>query len=716
MPSYRTYGPWTSGGNRAMRLRHDITVGTPAVGASTVAVSLTVTVETRYGWRDNSAHYTRSGALGSTSSTRHLSVATNGSAMLESISGSLPIYADGAHTVAIATTLSGISYLGGATASHTTTVPLPGRVSGLPGRPAPQAVLRSDAEAVISWGATDQADRYYVEQWSEAHQRWTRLGTVHGTSVTDYGLSPNNRYKWRVAAGNAHAESAWAETGGVRTTPNAPRLSVGRADQRVEVAITSAARYPQHWYLERSIDGGSWQYWTQDDGESGVASMVPAPGQMVQFRGRSGVKEGGQRWSAWTATAQVLALTPPNAPTLISPTGTMSVHDSIDLTWRHETRDLTGQTAAEVRWRRVGTSNWTTRSVVTAQHLVVQLATGLWEWQARTKGEHADFGPWSAVHGFRVAPPPQVAITSPTSGATIRSNRLAVTARYQDPGGPAADWTARLLDATGAILETLTGAGEPRSFAFTRTLSNHATYQVWLRVTSSTGLAGEAGPVQVATLFTPPATPTARAEFDEPRGVVVVTASQGDSSPGTPGAASLLVEVSRDGGATWQPLGPAALPSGTVTDPTPRLGGEVSYRVIATSTLPSDATSEPVTVGTHTLRSWLTPDGGEALELGGDLSIQETQRQEMRLETYLGDQRPTPHWGQPKPVRLQIAFRTAPGVGAPRTAWARLLGRRLWFRDPEGRRHRCVIDGDIQHTQTGPAITAWSMTLVVVDE
>lgn len=183
MPSYRTYGPWTSGGNRAMRLRHDITVGTPAVGASTVAVSLTVTVETRYGWWDNNAQYSRSGALGSASATRHLSVGTNGSTVVESISGSLPIYADGAHTVAVATSLGGISYLGGVTASHSTTFPLPGRVSGLPGRPAPSAQLRSDTEAVISWGATDQADRYYVEQWSEAHQRWVRLGTVHGLSL-----------------------------------------------------------------------------------------------------------------------------------------------------------------------------------------------------------------------------------------------------------------------------------------------------------------------------------------------------------------------------------------------------------------------------------------------------------------------------------------------------------------------------------------------------
>ena len=65
-----------------------------------------------------------------------------------------------------------------------------------------------------------------------------------------------------------------------------------------------------------------------------------------------------------------------------------------------------------------------------------------------------------------------------------------------------------------------------------------------------------------------------------------------------------------------------------------------------------------------------------------------------------------------------MGFRTAgPGeeIGSSEALWRLLHGRRLLYRDPEGRVYRCILDGDLTVTQTRHAIAAWSLTLAVID-
>ena len=698
MPTYTDYGAWapSSSASKRMRLRFDWSIGTPAVGASTVAVSLIISVEAGYGFWDNNASYSRSGALGSASGQQSVSVSTNGSTVIERLAGSLPIYQSGPHQVAVAASLSGIGYIGSSvTASHTSTVTLPGRVSGLPGRPAPSASLRSDTEAVVSWGATDQADRYYVEQWSEAHQRWTRLGTVHGTSVVDYGLSPNNRYKWRVCAGNAHAESAWAETGGVRTTPNAPRLAVSRSGQSIEVALTSAARYPQHWYLERRIDGGQWQYWTQNDGSSGLASMVPAPGQTVQFRGRSGVSEGGQRWSAWTTTGVIPALTPPNPPTLLQPSGVVSNVEPTRLLWRHESRDLTGQSAAEVRWQRPGVGSWETRAINgDAGFVEVPLSSGAWVWQARTRGAHADWSGWSQLAGFRVAPPPQVTITSPRPGGTVNTNRIRIAAQGVEASAEwrITGWEAQLHDLTdGHLVASWSGGGQPGTITAPALAADMHRHRASVRARSGSGLWSEWARVEFLVDYAEPAAPKATGRFLEEEGAVVIDAT---AQPGAVPTTLLRVDVSRDSGISWEGVGVIPYPGGSVTDATPQLGQAVSYRVVAVSELPTESAPAVVTVGTQTRRVWLLGDDGTKAHLVLDMDLQLSHSQELVLAEYESDGvevYPTPHYGRGRGAQMQFSGALTPRHGSPLEVWLRLLGQRVWWRDPSGTRWRATI-------------------------
>lgn len=719
MAGYASYGPWvpSAGASKRMRLKFEWNVATPQPGASTVAVTLTVSVQAGNWFWDGQARYTRSGAMGSSDRTIRIDVRpSGGSTIIERVTKDLPIYSTGAYMIAAAASLSGVDYIGsGVTASHTSSIPLPGQSSGMPGRPAPTASYVSDDRATISWGATDLAERYYVERWDEANQRWDKLGVVYGTSVTDWGLSPNNRYKWRVCASNGGLESAWAETGGIRTTPNAPGLSVTREGQQIVATVMSSANYPQHWYLERSIDGGSWQYWTQDDGRDGKASMTPGPGQTVRIRARSGVSEGGQRWSQWTTSDVVLALTPPNPPTLVSPVGVASVDSAIPLVWRHNPRDLTAQTAAEVQWQAVGDQSWATQQISGPDEIYnVWLVRGRWNWRARTKGLHSDWGGWSNPQGFRAAAPPRVTIDNPTPGQVLDTNRLSVSYTASDPEGEAiVSWQAQLEDRTDSKRTEWSGEGNPGVVTAPAILLDGHSYEVRLRILSGSGLWSDWATVAFNVDYAEPAQPLVVARFIEVEGVVTidVTAQKGDID-----TESMRVEVSRDRGATWQLLAQIPAPHGVVTDPIPRLGSDMPYRVTAVSSLPSESPPVEVTVDTMTDRLWLNPDGGVPLYAIGDLSIQPEVKQETKLEHYLGASYPTPHWGEARTATIKLSFRTCPGVGSEEELWLALLGRRITYRDPESRVYRTVLDGELSQQQTRRSFKAWSLTLAVIDD
>ena len=724
---YRTYGPWvpSSGAAKRMRLRFEWSVATPSPGATTVPVTLIVSVEAGNWFWDGQARYSRSGALGSRNQSIRVEVRpSGGSTVIDRVTTDVPIYADGAYMISASASLSGVDYIGaGVTASHTSSIPLPGRVSGTPGAPRPVAQYVSDDRAVISWGATDLADRYYVEQWSEAHQRWWRLGTVYGTSITDYGLSPNNRYKWRVAAGNSSAyDSPWNETGGIRTTPNAPILRVVRKASTLEVHITSNAAYAQNWQLERRRNGGSWEYWTQLEGESNYATMQGDGNDVWEFRGRSGVVEGGQRWSAWTVTDPVRPLAAPNAPTLLAPVGIVSTDASTLFRWRHDPRDLTEQTAAEFRWRRADATDWEPARQATppnsSEYAAIPLQVGEYVWQCRTKGQHPDWGPWAEPVGFTVAAPPRFTITSPAEGETLRTNLLTVQvdATESNPDWQIDSWEARLTHPDGQLVTEWRGVGHPTSIECPYRLADDTRYQVAVRLHSTSTLWTQWRDVQFAVDYAEPAKPLLVAVFREPEGNVALTAEAQD---GEIAAARLRIEYSRDHGRTWHRLAEGDAPTLQATDPLPRLGDEMSYRAVAISALPSESQPTETTIGTPTDRLWINPDGAPAVWALGDLSIQPSTQQEMKLEHYLGAAYPTPHWGEQRTTTVRLGFRTLGRVddslGPTEEAWTVLLGRRLTYRDPEGRILRCVLEGDMSIQQTRRGLQAWSMTLAVID-
>jgi len=217
--------------------------------------------------------------------------------------------------------------------------------------------------------------------------------------------------------------------------------------------------------------------------------------------------------------------------------------------------------------------------------------------------------------------------------------------------------------------------------------------------------------------YAEPAKPALAAVFQETEGNVALVA---EAQEGEIATARVRIEYSRDHGRTWQRLAEGDAPTLHATDPFPRLGDEMSYRAIAISALPSESVPAETTIPTPTDRLWINPDGAPAVWALGDLSIQPATRQEMKLEHYLGATYPTPHWGEQRTATIRLGFRTLGRVdatiGPPEEAWMVLHGRRLTYRDPEGRILRCVLDGDLAVSQTRRNIQSWSLTLAVIDD
>lgn len=698
MATYVTYGPWapSSGASKRMRIRITWVMSDPRPGDTTVSVSVQIALEAGYRFWDNSAQYARSGTFGSRSENRPVRVdVTGGYTVLESFSDTFPLRPQG-YDISCAASLSGVDYIGGGVrAFHESTLWIPAHGSARPNTPSPGAYRITDRAIRVEWPAVPLATHYRIERWVESDKAWTRIGTIYGTSYVDYGVWENDQFRYRVDAWNGALDSSWGESNYIRTTPSQPSLNISRIGGNIRVELRHNARYPQRWQLERRVNGGEWRSWLSGGDGAAVGEMTPQPGETWQFRGRTGTGVGAELWSTWAVSEDVPALVPPAAPTLLAPIGTISSEEQAVLTWRHEPIDRTPQQQAEIQYRAATApaDAWQTATVTgSVQELRVPLTVGDWVWRARTRGLHADPGPWSPLAGFTVALPPTVTIDSPQDGQTVEASRLTVTYTATDPGG-------------AAILgydATLTDSGESRQVAAWQDRSHPGRieaparledghdYVYAMRVQSGTGLWSQWVRVSIHVDYADPAVPTISARWVEEEGYVVVTAEAG-SDAAAPATVELRVEVSRDDDATWQPLDTITSTSGTVIDPRPYLNQSVGYRVRAVSALPSETLSDTVRVGTPTRRLWLEGDDGTRAHLILDMELAETHGHELVLAEYEGDTYPTPHFGTARSDQSTFSGLLTPRHGSPADVWLRLLGQRIWYRTPTGVLWRAVL-------------------------
>jgi hypothetical protein len=212
------------------------------------------------------------------------------------------------------------------------------------------------------------------------------------------------------------------------------------------------------------------------------------------------------------------------------------------------------------------------------------------EWQVRTYGASATASPYSASATINGSAVPVAGITAPTS--TYGSSLLVAQWTYSDDEGTAqAQWEAILLDASGATVETRTGAGTDTSTTFATKVLDATAYTLKVRVQDGSGLWGDYDVQAFTVAYSLPEVPTATLLWNSDDESVVITIDNPPTGVGKVDTISNEVWRSIDGG-PWLLVARNVPNDGTVTDPIPSLAGVNLYKVVAISAMPSSASSD----------------------------------------------------------------------------------------------------------------------------
>lgn len=533
-------GAWVPNGSttKRMRLRVEYSVPSPRAGQSSVSVTMRVYIDARYSISDSSNTFSRSGAFpGSGSGSVGINVPTDGSQQLWATTKTVALTSS-TQSQGFSFSLTGVDYVGASQrATVSGAVSIPAKPQTAPAAPTNLLAKRvSDGRQTLTWSATSTATApisvFEVERWTSASNTWGRLTSSVPGSARSYaatGTGGDQRVQYRVRAKNAAGVSAWETSPQFYTTPKAATgVSATLSGSTVTVRWTNQSKVATHLDLQQSTraPGGAWSAWTY---VSGATKLPPS----VSSRTVSGLSPATEyRWRVQTAVdspdlyahssaSNVIApATPPAAPTLLAPPA-MVLEGEVELRWRHASLDGSGQSQAQIEWQADGGEvQQVTISGATTSH-TLSLLVGGYQWRARTRGTHAEFGPFSGWSTFNAVGLPTVTILAPDG--EIPASRVRVEWAYDDPAAPQAGYTVELLDADGATLTVVDRAGAETSVTVPYQLTDATDYGV--RVTARSGTGFDSTPAYTAfrTAFIPPAAPDVDIDWDPETGTAVVS-------------------------------------------------------------------------------------------------------------------------------------------------------------------------------------------------
>lgn len=682
-----------------MRLRVEYSVPSPAVGASSVSVTMRVFVDVRYSISDSNNTFSRSGTFpGSGSGSVSLNVATDGSQQVWSVTKSVPL-GTSASSQSFSFSLTGVDYVGSSvSASVSGSVAIPARAVAAPAAPTSVTVSRvSDTRQKVTWAASSTSSapiaRFEIQRWLSTTNTWVTVASQVSASSRSYevkGSSADMRVNLRVRAVNSAGASAYGTGAAVVTTPlSATGVSATLTGAAaVTLRWTNRSKIASHVNVQQSTrsPGGAWSAWTYVSGATGLSASV-------QSRALSGLAAGLEyRWRVQTAATPptlyahstasntISPATPPAAPTLLAPPA-LSLEGPTGFAWRHNSLDGSVQQSAELEVQAVGGATQAVTVTGSTGSHELDVTVGDYLWRARTRGLHASFGPWSGWSSLRVVAQPVVEITAPVGVSS--ASRPTVTWTYLDPAGPQVSASMELHDAAGVLLESLEVVGAATQARFVQQLTDGTGYQVWLTVTSATGFSSVPVIAEFTTDFVEPAAPEVALEWDAAVGQVTVRVTN-PSVVGLPAAVSNRVERSLDGGTTWvEVLGQVDV-DGQVLDTMVPLGRRVDYRAVAVTADGAEQAGPAQAVVTDADVVFLAADDGSLWRLEYNLQIGVESGHDVAIEHYLGDALPTAHHGQARPRRYRLSGLLVSDEGTYSDG-AELLGRPLLYRDPEGR-------------------------------
>jgi len=550
----------------------------------------------------------------------------------------------------------------------------------------------TDAQQTLAWTRGSTYTSVVVHRKTDGGV-WQEIARPAGNvaSFTDTTTTEGHKYEYRVAGVGGSGQSGWSNEATVYTSPAAPTaVEATRTAGGIQVSAGSLPAYATSFdVLDNDIVVGSavsmpWLH----------ASPNPAVPHTYKVRGRVAGIEGAL--SAPSNTVQLIAK--PNPPTNLDPNGGVAaVESSVRLSWKHSPVDTTTQTVYELRVRPVSGA-WTTYSGTTADFREVTLALGNFEWQARTKGQHADWSDWSALATVTVANRPGVAVVSPTT-PWPQAFLDVEWSWFQAQGRPQSAWQVALFNEFDAQIDTASGTGATSSVRLTARVDNDTDYVVRVRAATG-GMWSEWAEQYFTVSYLPPAEPVLTGVWNETSGSTSLSLADGVEEDTQP-TIRVTLERSIDG-EVWEPV--AAFQADqlpvNLADWQSLSYGTTFYRAIAfTADQASAVTAVAVLAESPAL--WLSggPSYGQCVRLPFNPQVTVESGRARTLKRYAGRELPVAYSGDSVSRTLAVAGTTSDEpLGGEITAAVSALDRistlrepTHLFRDPDGRRVYGVI-------------------------
>lgn len=616
-------------------------------------------------------------------------------------------------------------------------ISVPARPYSAPAAPSGVGITRSsDTKHVINWtrnspgSASAPYQNVIVQRWDDVSNVYKTIATVGNvSSYTDAGTAPGRRYRWRVASKNSGGQSAWAYSEYQYTTPAAPtNVKATRSGADVVISWTPSVSPHTRSVLAYRPGTGAWEYpeWTS----TGTSYVVKSPDPSVEYtyavlaRAENTGSVLKSAW-AWSNTVQLLA--PPARPSGLSPS-VADAAEAITVSWRHNSRDTSEQTAYALRWRLNGETAWTgtgkTASATSSRVLPAgTLTAGLWEVQAQTWGAHADPSGWSSSLLLQVTERPSVTITEPAGGPFPGSEVILRWDFYDPEGGAQAQAVVSLYAEDGQLLWSRDRVSSYTAAAVGVTLQDGLTYVLGVTARDSAGLWSTEERVTISVAYAPPSAAELSAQWQPDTGAVVLGYSTPDPGEGEVPAVSVSLERSTGGG-DWETLFKDLPASGAVVDPAPALNVTSFYRAVSVSSLPSTRTSPALQVLPDG-QGWTYLNGGPGLSrmvrVRGGTTLDYTFDRALELiPTAGGSGKPLAVVQDETEQEIRVSARLAPAVGGSSTyaelrAFIREVDPPILFRDPTGERLWVAVHG-LKHSARNNIRTASFSVTEVADD
>ncbi|MFP7706362.1 hypothetical protein [Trueperella sp. LYQ141] len=455
----------------------------------------------------------------------------------------------------------------------------------VPARPAFYVTRQSDNQVALSWSVTSTSEApissFTIQRCYNALP-WETIATLDGQMrnwIDTAAPGANTVINYQIRANGPGGASPWNLYEHLYMTPGAPASVVGRRDgTNIILEWVNTAVGP----AQIEIWEGSTKIATLNPGTTTYTVVNAAQAAAHTYRLRALL---GGLVSDFTSSNTVIMASAPLAPTELQPSGQNQPKGAtVNLVWRHNPTDTSGQTQFEVQYRFNGAASWTSSGVKTATSSTFALTVGSnssCEWQVRTTGQDkTKWSPWSNTAAFTIVDRPSVQITSPPTSSTVNSSMLTV----EFTSSPTVVFWQATATATGYSQSKTGSSTSPHRVTFTG-IPNKATVSVNVTVRTTVDSLPVSRSFTVS--YSPPSTPSGSAVWDTARGSININYSEGPLLTGgmetvklrvlrVDGTGETLVyEDSRPGTTTGQV-------SGVVTDGLPSLTG-AAYVIEAVS-------------------------------------------------------------------------------------------------------------------------------------